>query len=76
MQTQVARLYAFLKANPGASSLEIQSYLRITNATGRMSDLRKEGERQGFVVVKAKRPDGRDGYSVRDNSEMTLGLAS
>jgi len=39
--------------------------------TGRVSDLRAEG----IHVACAKRPDGRDGYSVREFTG-TLGLAS
>lgn len=74
--TQIGRLYAFLKANPGASSLEIQQAMRITNATGRISDLRRAGQRDGFTVVKTRRSDGLDGYSVTDPRELTLGLRS
>lgn len=62
--TQPERLYRYLLAHPGASSLEIIRDLAVTNATGRISDLRDIGEREGFEVVKAKRPDSRDGYSV------------
>lgn len=74
--TQSSRLYAYLVTHPGASSLEIQQALRITNATGRISDLRAKGEREGFTVIRVKRSDGRDGYHVRPLEPMTLGLAS
>lgn len=76
-RTQPRRLYDYLASHPGASSREIQRALDITNATGRISDLRDMGERMGtFVVVKEKRSDGRDGYSVRPVGDLTLGLAS
>jgi hypothetical protein len=43
--TQSERLLAFLKSNPGASSLEITLATRIVNVTGRVSDLRAAGHR-------------------------------
>ena len=76
-ETQTTRLLHFLQSHPGASSFEIQLGLAITNATGRMSDLRLMGEREGFEVVKEKRSDGREGYSVRWlPKQTTLDLAS
>lgn len=76
-ETQTTRLLHFLQNHPGASSFEIQLGLAITNATGRLSDLRLMGEREGFEVVKTKRSDGRDGYTVRWLPKQTdLGLAS
>lgn len=39
--TQAERLIAYLRANPGASSLEIIRDLSIVNTTGRISDIRK-----------------------------------
>ena len=41
--TQADRLLRYLMENPGASSGEIQRALNITNATGRVSDLRARG---------------------------------
>jgi hypothetical protein len=41
--SQSARLLAWLRANPGASSLDITLALRIVNTTGRISDLRAAG---------------------------------
>lgn len=41
--TQAARLLAYIKAHPGASSLEVTAALRIVNVTGRISDLRAAG---------------------------------
>ena len=74
--TQAGRLYNFLVTHPGASSLEIQQAMRITNATGRISDLRAKGAAEGFTVLRVKRDDGRDGYHIRPTGELTLGLAS
>lgn len=74
--TQTGRLYAYLVSHPGASSLEIQQAMQITNATGRISDLRAKGLRDGFVVLPVKRSDGRVGYHIRPAGELTLGLAS
>jgi len=55
------------------SSLEIIRDLAITNATGRISDLRKELEPRGQTVARVLRPDGRDGYRLTSYS-LTLGL--
>jgi hypothetical protein len=41
--SQCARLLAWLRANPGSSSLEVTMALRIVNVTGRVSDLRAAG---------------------------------
>jgi hypothetical protein len=73
--TQAGRLYAYLVTHPGASSLEIQQAMRITNATGRISDLRAKGRDEGFVVLPVKREDGRTGYHIRPTEPMTLGLS-
>lgn len=62
--TQTQRLREFLQTHPDSSTLEIQLALTITNVTGRMSDLRDMGEREGFEVVRSKRADGHDGYRV------------
>lgn len=71
--TQVDRLKRYLEANPQASSLEIIRDLAVTNATGRISDLRDEAERSGtFRVVKAKRADHREGYSIEPVGPLTL----
>ena len=74
--TQPERLYRYLRENPGASSLEIIRDLAVTNATGRLSDLRDIGEREGFVIVRERRPDGRDGYSIAPAGQATLGLTA
>ena len=76
-ETQTTRLLHFLQTHPGASSWEIQLALAITNATGRLSDLREMGEREGFEVVREKRSDGRDGYRVKWLPKQTdLGLTA
>lgn len=75
--TQTQRLWAYLRANPGASSLEIIRDLAVTNATGRLSDLRDELEGSDHELVKAKRLDGRWGYAVSPRKPLTLfGVAS
>lgn len=70
--TQTTRLRDFLQSHPRSSSLEIQRALTITNATGRMSDLRELGQREGFRVVKERRTDGRDGYRLEPVGPLTL----
>lgn len=74
--TQSKRLYAYLVTHPGASSLEIQRALTITNATGRISDLRAKGRDEGFTVLPVKRSDNRIGYHIRPTGELTLGLTA
>lgn len=51
--SQTARLIAFLRANPGASSIELTLALRLVNVTGRVSDARASGH-----VIDARRVDG------------------
>jgi len=70
--SQPDRLYRYLRANPGASSLEITVALGIVNVTGRVSDLRAEG----IAVRCAKRRDGRDGYTLVEGDGTLFGLAS
>ena len=43
--SQTDRLVAWLRANNGASSIEITVALRLVNVTGRVSDARKAGYR-------------------------------
>lgn len=50
--TQCERLLAYLRAHPGASSLEITLDLGIVNVTGRISDLRAQGH--DIVCVKER----------------------
>lgn len=73
---QTDRLYRYLLSHPGATSGDIQRALFLTNATGRISDLRDEAESSGtFIVVKERRPDNRWGYAVVEvEAQRTLGL--
>lgn len=66
---QPARLLAWLRANPGASSIEITLALRIVNVTGRVSDLRD----YGYVIDCAKDESGVDRYVVRERQPVTKG---
>ena len=67
--TQSDRLLAYLRANPGASSLEIVRDLLIINTTGRISDLRARG-----IDVRAVRVDGVYRYAIHEDP-VQLGLA-
>lgn len=60
--SQCDRVERFVRANPGASSLEITFATDCVNVTGRVSDLRA----RGLDVVCRKRADGRDGYVIVD----------
>jgi hypothetical protein len=60
--TQAEKLLAYLRTNPGASSLEITMACGIVNVTGRVSDLRA----RGLTVECRKRADHRDGYWLRE----------
>jgi len=68
--TQTQRVLAYLRSNPGASSLEITLACGIVNVTGRISDLRA----QGYEVKCYRRSDGRDGYLVVEASQLALAL--
>ena len=64
--SQAARLLAWLRANPGASSLEITQALLIVNVTGRISDLRSVGH-----VIDCRRDDrGVDRYVVVEQPQQ------
>jgi hypothetical protein len=56
--TQVERLVRYLRANPGATGLEIVTTLAMPKYTSRISDARE----QGFVIVCEKDRNGRNGY--------------
>lgn len=60
--TQAERLLAWLRANPGASSLEMTMALAIVNTTGRISDIRASG----VVVECIEDKIGVARYYVRD----------
>lgn len=67
--SQAARLLRWLRANPGASSLEVTLALGVVNVTGRVSDLRAAG----FVVECRKGADGRDRYYVLEPRPVDRG---
>jgi len=68
--TQTQRVLAYLRSNPGASSLEITMATGCVNVTGRISDIRKTG-----VEVKCYRgADKRDRYIVVEAAQLALAL--
>lgn len=60
--TQTARLVAFLRTHPEATSLDVTLACGIVNVTGRVSDARAAG----VDVACVRRRDGRFGYVVRE----------
>jgi hypothetical protein len=71
--SQADRLLLYLRANPGASSLEITYALSLVNVTGRVSDLRARGIR----VDCSKDERGVARYVVVEKPEQTdLGLTA
>ena len=66
---QAMRTLRYLREHPGASSLEITRDLLVVNVTGRISDLRAHG----FIVECRRRPDGYDGYIVKEPVVVTHG---
>jgi len=64
--TQAGRLLAYLRANPGTSSLEITLALRIVNVTGRVSDLRAAG----YNVLAWRAESGIWRYAVIEKPEQ------
>lgn len=67
---QTERLLLYLRANPGASSLDIIRDCRIVNTTGRISDLRAQGH-----VIEAFRVNGVHRYRVIEPSaQLALAL--
>lgn len=69
--TQTERLVRWLRANPGATSLEITQALAIVNVTGRISDARQAG----YLVECKRRTDHRLAYWLVEREQGTLGLA-
>ena len=59
---QTARLVAFLRTHPNATSLEITLAINCVNVTGRVSDARA----QGYVIECERRFDGRQSYRLID----------
>lgn len=71
--TQTSRILAWLRANPGSSSLEVTLALGIVNVTGRVSDLRAAGH----YVECRKDAKGVSRYSVRErrvDRGVTVGM--
>jgi len=68
--TQTQTLIAFLRNNPGATSLEITLATSLVNVTGRVSDARAAG----YTVDCRKRTDGRKGYWIVEKAQTELGL--
>lgn len=74
--TQTERLRDWLRASPWSSSMEIQRALNVTNATGRMSDLRVLGDREHFNVVKERDSHGIWRYAIEDRPvQLSLDVA-
>ena len=69
-QTQNERVLAFLRANPGATAMDISHGLSpwCSNPRARISDLRAAGH----VIEPVKRPDGKTGFVVRETAQRTL----
>ena len=59
--TQTDRLIRYLRAHPGASSLDIIRDLSIVNTTGRISDARDRG-----VVIECRKVEGVSRYFVKE----------
>lgn len=72
MMTQTDTLLRYLRANPGATSLEITLATSLVNVTGRVSDARA----LGHTIDCRKRTDGRKGYWIVEKAQMDLGMAS
>ena len=72
--TQNTRLLAYLRANPGASRLDISRGMDpfIANVTARISEIRAQLRAEGGDVVVIRRPDGYEGWVIRE--PLTLGL--
>lgn len=70
--SQADRLLAYLRANPGASSLEIVRDLSVVNTTGRISDLRARGFQ---IQCKPRSWDGNAGFWLVDKAQLELALA-
>lgn len=68
--TQTDRLLRYLRANPGATSLEVTLERAIVNVTGRVSDARAEGH----LIECRRRTDKRQGYWIVEPGQGTLGL--
>jgi hypothetical protein len=70
--TQTQRLLRYLRANPGATSLEITLATSLVNVTGRVSDARAAG----YTVECRTRTDKRKGYWLVEKAQQELGLTA
>jgi hypothetical protein len=70
MMTQTQTLISFLRANPGATSLEITMATSLVNVTGRVSDARAAG----YTIECRKRTDKRAGYWLVERAQMELAI--
>lgn len=69
---QTERVVEYLRANPGASSLDIVRDLLILNTTGRISDARAAGH----VIVCERDAKGVQRYHlVEEPEQLSLGVA-
>lgn len=75
--TQTERLIAYLRENPGATSLEVTLATNLVNVTGRVSDARVIGREHGFDIECRRRDrDNRFGYFlVEKDRQLTLDVA-
>jgi hypothetical protein len=64
MTTQNDRVLAFLRANPGATAMDVAHGCHpwVSNPRARISDLRAAGH----VIDVVKRSDGKNGFVVRE----------
>ena len=69
--SQAARLLRLIRDEPGISTMQIQQTMRpfVSNPRARISDLRK----LGYDIVCERRPDGYEGFRVRE-APVQLGL--
>lgn len=67
--TQTERLIRYLRANPGASGMELVTALRMPKYTSRISDARD----QGIDIVCFKDDKGVNRYRVVDPRPVTAG---
>jgi hypothetical protein len=64
--TQTARLIAYLRSHPGATSLQITHALALVNVTGRVSDARAQG-----IDIECVRDGGLARYFVREHAPLS-----
>lgn len=67
--TQTQRLIEYVRANPGATGLELVKALNLPKYTSRISDARA----LGIQIVCVRRADGRNGYVVEEPRRVDSG---